>query len=204
MNAEKVGAREALRRVDAEEEERKEVKKPEYWGLTWEDLKPEGNWYVTKDGLRFPPIPWKNPEDGKTYWGLACCGGEPKGDGQEKIRYKMLYFKQDEAPDLTGFQFKDTAARKHGKHGLYKGIYKNPIKTDIKKYGDVKLKGTNATLAKTYAQIAEWSTKRMKTHNARRWGIRQDEEEEPEEAPKPKKPSRKALDAVKRTLKDEL
>jgi hypothetical protein len=174
MIEEGVSAEEAVRLYEERAARRREVMRPEYWGLSWDDLTPVGNWYVTADGLRFPPVPWFNPKDGKTYWGLACCGGKPEA-GKEKQRYKMLYFKEGEVPDFETNTFGDTAAkiktkadpklrdavdtysatiatRVSGNDYTTEAVDRRTrrgIVTDEKTIKGVKLKGTNQTLAKS-------------------------------------------------------
>jgi hypothetical protein len=104
---------EAVRRFYETRQQRCDVFRPEYWGLRWEDLRPAGNWYVNQDGLRFPPVQWRDPRNGRLYWGLACCGGTPEEPGKRN-KYTMLYFREGEAPEIEE-QLKDTAARKRAK-----------------------------------------------------------------------------------------
>ena len=49
---------------------RKEVMKPEWWGLNLDDFKDYDGRLINDDGVSFPPIPYRNPVDKKTYWGL--------------------------------------------------------------------------------------------------------------------------------------
>jgi hypothetical protein len=181
MMEQNVGVDEAIRRWDKSRDLKKEVMTPEYWGLSWDDLEQKGNWWVNPDGLRFPPIPWYNSADGKTYWGLACCGGEPEA-GKKKQRYKMLYFKEGASPDLSQRQFERTAMQNERirlvddgsdefnkvKKADQKGYQYDPEKEDEKTYKGVSLKGTNLTLAKTPAEANAAAKKAKRTRGGRR------------------------------------
>jgi len=113
------------------------VREPEYWGLTWSDLTRQGNWYVTKDELRFPPVKWINPLDKKAYWALANGPGLPSGDvkynrdgkvvegKRKRINYDMLYFKEGEIPSKFPSRY-------------------SALKRDVRIKNGIKLIGTNA------------------------------------------------------------
>lgn len=98
----------AVRRYYEKKEQECDVMKPEFWGLRMEDLQPRGNYFVNADGLRFPPIQWRDPITGQRYWGLAAGG---PGEDSQRNRYTMMYFKEGTAPDIDT-QFKETAAAK--------------------------------------------------------------------------------------------
>ena len=207
MVTQNISAEEAIRQW----ERRGEVMRPEYWGLTWNDLTPVGNWYVTKDGLRFPPVPWFNPKDGKTYWGLACCGGKPEA-GKKKQRYKMLYFKEGEVPTFETNTFGDTAAkiktkadpklaadvdtyaatiatRVSGNDYTTEAVDRRTrrgIVTDEKTIKGVKLKGTNQTLAKSDVADSKYARSDKVTPTFTK--------------PKPKKPTAAEVDRVRRAM----
>lgn len=160
MIRDRVTVPEAVRRYLAETRLHSEVMKPEYWGLTWADLQPSGRWYVTDDGLRFPPIPWTDPNTKRVYWGLACCGVEP-AEGREKQRYKMLFFREGEAPNFpANASFGEETVRKARKAAAPNVAPRNrPFEeVGIRERETVKrgirLIGTNKTLIKTPAQIA--------------------------------------------------
>jgi len=168
MNRDNIGAEEAARRWLAETQKAKEVSRPEYWGLSWADLRREGNYWVNEDGLRFPPIKWRNPDTGREYYGLACCGGTPR-EGKNKIRYEMIYFKDDEMPDLSQFRFQRTSFQKAADRyrrvadrdpRLVTTDFRDPFQVDPelrdnKTYDGVNLRGTNRTLAKSEQQRTE-------------------------------------------------
>lgn len=61
---------EAIKAIDESDELRKEVMKPEWWGLKMDDFTDYNGRLLNKDGLSFPPIQWRNPEDKKVYWAL--------------------------------------------------------------------------------------------------------------------------------------
>ena len=171
MINEKLTAEEAIEKYNKQQQEKQIVFNPQYWGLSWEELTPVGDkYYVNKDGLRFPPIQWRNPADGKSYWGLACCGAEPR-DGKKKQRYKMIYFRDETMPTMDA-SFGQTAVkslRKLRRNIIDKkddpkslasrdeianqrrskeGTWTTGIVKDTKKYNDVTLEGTNQVLAR--------------------------------------------------------
>lgn len=86
----------------------KAAKKPEYWGLTWDELEPvygkmKGTdrvnpehirYYITKDNIRFPPVQWESEKSGKIFEALAQY--IPEGEGRERTRYNKLYFRDND------------------------------------------------------------------------------------------------------------
>ena len=86
----------------------KEAKKPEYWGLTWDDLRPvygkkKGTndvnrdhirYYITEDNIRFPPVQWQSKKSGKIFEALPQY--IPEGGDREKTRYNKLYFRDND------------------------------------------------------------------------------------------------------------
>jgi hypothetical protein len=103
------------------------VHKPEYWGLDRKDLKKSGKWFVTKEGLRFPPIKWTNKKTGDVQWALALIDTTlptetKKGkDGVmypiNKRRYKQLFFKEElpkNLPDVPKEEIEETTIEKRG------------------------------------------------------------------------------------------
>ena len=171
MINEKLTAEEAIKKYNEQQQQKQIVFNPQYWGLSWDELTPVGDkYYVNKDGLRFPPIQWRNPADGKSYWGLACCGAEPR-DGKKKQRYKMIYFRDETMPTIDA-SFGQTAVkslRKLRRNIIDKkddpkslasrdeianqrrskeGTWTTGIVKDTKKYDGVTLEGTNQVLAR--------------------------------------------------------
>ena len=61
---------EAIEAIESGDELRKEVMKPEWWGLNLDDFKEYDGRLINDDGVSFPPIQWRNPKDKKMYWGL--------------------------------------------------------------------------------------------------------------------------------------
>lgn len=162
----------AAQRYLEETAKRREVLKPEYWGLTWDDFHKEGKHMVNADGLRWPPVTWINPTDKKPYYALACCGGDP-GEGKRKIRYKMLYFKEDDMPNLEDHSFGDTVRTREGYRRYQRGPdVVNAEKSDTKTYRGVRLDGTNKTLAKTDAQTTATQAAREEGFRRRRGGTK--------------------------------
>ena len=86
----------------------KAAKKPEYWGLTWDELEPvygkvKGTdrinpehirYYITKDNIRFPPVQWESEKSGKIFEALAQY--IPEGEDRERTRYNKLYFRDND------------------------------------------------------------------------------------------------------------
>lgn len=107
---------------------RDEVHKPQYWGLEWKDLKKSGKWYITKEGLRFPPVKWTNKKYGEVRWALAYIDPKlptekKKGtDGvmypTQKRRYKMLFFKEDLPKNLPDVPKEEVEEKKIEKRGV--------------------------------------------------------------------------------------
>ena len=70
MMEQNLDVNEAIEAINDADELRSEVMKPEWWGLKMSDFKEENGRLINKDGISFPPIAWRNPEDKKTYWAL--------------------------------------------------------------------------------------------------------------------------------------
>jgi hypothetical protein len=79
-------------------------KKPEYWGLTMDQLKPVYKnkrlvYYLTRDNLRFPPVEWRSSKSGKIFHALP----QYTADG---TAYNKLYFR-DNDDTLDGIAMND-------------------------------------------------------------------------------------------------
>jgi len=150
------------------EEPEPEWKKPEYWGLTRDDLTKSGSKYITKDGLVFPPFEWTSPWNGKTYIGLA------KHEPGSK-RLTMIYFK--DFPDKKGLPdditFSETQARKRGLKNVSQYTREEKLESlgdeDTIRYNGVELKGTNRVLIRKYVKKRKDAGKKKRMYG---YGLR--------------------------------
>lgn len=106
-----MGEEEAEDQASMEADIHKAAQRPEYWGLTKDDLKPvygkkagtntinkdNVRYYITKDNVRFPPVQWKSEKSGRIFEALAEY--VPEGGDRQRTRYTKLYFRDNDALD---------------------------------------------------------------------------------------------------------
>jgi len=109
----------------------KAAQRPEYWGLTKDDLTPvygmkEGTntinkdhirYYITKDNIRFPPVQWKSAKSGRIFEALPEY--IPPEDGRQRTRYRKLYFRDNDELD----------------EGVLLNRYTMPVEDDLYDFG---------------------------------------------------------------------
>lgn len=138
----------AVRRYQEYQEMRKEVKKPEWWGLEWSDFTEKDGRMMTADGLAWPPLQWRDKTDGKLYWGLPYY---PKRE--KNAHYSMLFFKEGYEPTNLP-EFSDNTKYKAIRESKEHWRKPNQVSLDKEltlRHRGTKLKGTNKTKATDYA-----------------------------------------------------
>lgn len=122
---------EAERQASMEVDIHKAAQRPEYWGLSWDDLKPvygkkQGTntinknnirYYITKDNVRFPPVKWKSGKSGRIFEALAEY--VPEGGDRQRTRYTKLYFRDNDDLD----------------EGVLMNKYTLPVEDDLYEFG---------------------------------------------------------------------
>lgn len=179
MKAEDLNIDDAVRRYKEYEDLRKEVFKPEWWGLRREDFTEQNGRLITSDGLVFPPVEWRDKATGRKYWALRYVKPLDRERQSEVLpknkQYTMLFFKQGYEPDdlPSNFSMKTVYKRSKGEpRGTARTVTSYIVETEKKKRG-VTLAGTNLTKAVPHDVAKETARKSGKVKSGEELGAKQ-------------------------------